>query len=83
MRLREIGSCLFSKTLWNYIDVVPINHYGITSAVHRIAAGHLKVLNIFFLQLAPTHILIGAPVPSFSSWNSVSLGPEVHPETAI
>ena len=41
----------------------------------------VNILNIFLVQVASTHVLVGATVATLTSGHPITLSPEIHPET--
>jgi len=78
-----------SESLGNHVQVVDLCWmlvHGLVDRAHRVGpngAAILQILDVLLVEVPPSHVLVCAAVPTFSSRYSVSFSPEVVPETCF
>ncbi len=81
-RLMSTLSSAWSQTLRNHIYIIWILSNRLINWVHRNSTcATLQVLNVLFMQVATSHILICTAIASLACRDPVSLCPEIHSET--
>ena len=80
---RDWWTLSWSQALRNHIYIIWILGNRLIYWVHRHSTcATLQVLDVLFMQVATSHILICTTIASLAGRNSVSLWSEIHSETA-